>query len=238
MTLPGVYDRSIALKTARILLDIGAITVNAENPFTLTSGRKSPVYIDCRKIISFPAERRQIMDFAVDVLKNAGVLERLDLVAGGETAGIAYAAWIAEKLDLPMLYVRKKPKGFGRMAQIEGSMEKDGQRVLLVEDLATDGASKIAFCDVLRKAGASVTDAFCIFYYGIFPYSRQLLDDARLKLHFLTTWWNVLEVIKEDASFDRKTLGEIERFLADPDGWTAAQMDRVSASSTSSVSGF
>ena len=215
-------DREIALKTARILLDIGAINVNPDNPFTLTSGRKSPVYIDCRKIISFPAERKEITGYAIEVLKAAGALDRLDMVAGGETAGIAYAAWIADRLNLPMLYVRKKPKGFGRMAQIEGAMEKEGKRVILIEDLATDGGSKIAFCEVLRKAGATVTDAFSIFYYGIYPNSREMLKEAGIKLHFLTTWWQVLEVAKEKNSFTKEALSELENFLVAPDSWSAA----------------
>ena len=218
-----VPDRTIALKTARILLDIKAINLSPEQPFTLTSGRKSPVYIDCRRIISFPAERRELMGYAVDVLKSASALENLDMVAGGETAGIAYAAWIAERLNLPMLYVRKKPKGFGKMAQIEGVLEKEGKRVLLVEDLATDGGSKIAFCDVLRKAGARVTDAFALFYYGIYPNSREMLAEAGIKLHFLTTWWQVLEVAKEQNAFPRAALGELENFLAGPDNWSAAR---------------
>lgn len=220
MTMP---DRAIALKTAKILLDIGAINICPDTPFTLTSGRKSPVYIDCRKIISFPAERREITGYAIDVLKNAGALDRLDMVAGGETAGIAYAAWIADRLDLPMLYVRKKPKGFGRMAQIEGAMAEEGKRVVLIEDLATDGGSKIAFCEVLRKAGATVTDAFSIFYYGIYPDSRDMLKNAGIKLHFLTTWWQVLEVAKEQKFFTKESLGELENFLVAPDSWSASR---------------
>lgn len=215
-----VHDRTIALDVARILLDIRAINISHEQPFTLTSGRKSPVYIDCRKIISFPAERRKIIDYAVHILKTAGALEKTDMIAGGETAGIAYAAWIAERLELPMLYVRKKPKGFGRMAQIEGEMDKNGCRVLLVEDLATDGGSKIAFCNVLRQAGAVVSDAFSIFYYGIYPNSREMMKEAGLRLHFLTTWWQVLEVAKEKNSFSKEALRALEEFLAAPDSWS------------------
>lgn len=219
MTVP---DRAIALDVARMLLDIKAINISHEQPFTLTSGRKSPVYIDCRRIISFPDQRRRIIDHAVHVLKASGALDKTDIIAGGETAGIAYAAWIAEKLDLPMLYVRKKPKGFGKMAQIEGVMDRDGCHVLLVEDLATDGGSKVAFCNTLRQAGALVTDAFSIFYYGIYPHSRDMLKDAGLRLHFLTTWWQVLEAAKEKNAFSKEALGELESFLADPDNWSAA----------------
>src|SRR5207245_128415 len=107
------------------------------------------------KLIFYPRLRGQLVDFAVATLARDGGLEQVDVVAGGETAGIAYAAWIAERLALPMQYVRKKPKGFGRNAQIEGDI-REGARTLLVEDLTTDGRSKINFCKALREAGAIV----------------------------------------------------------------------------------
>src|SRR5207249_3534335 len=106
----------------------------------------SPVYIDCRKLISFPRLRRTLTDFAAStILRDIG-FESIDTVAGGETAGIPYAAWISDALMLPMQYIRKKPKGFGRNAQIEGYLE-EGSRTLLVEDLTTDGRSKVNFAN-------------------------------------------------------------------------------------------
>ena len=134
-------DAEMARLTARMLLEIKAVHFRADEPYKLTSGLASPVYIDCRKLISYPAVRASLMDFAcAKILRDAG-FARFDAVAGGETAGIPFAAWIAERLALPMLYVRKKPKGFGRDAQIEGALA-EGARVLLVEDLTTDGGSK------------------------------------------------------------------------------------------------
>ena len=109
--------------TAEILLDIEAVLFRPEDPFVFTSGRASPVYVDCRRIISFPGARAKLMDMAVDLIRHEIGTEHLDAVAGGETAGIPFAAWIAERLDLPMVYVRKQPKGFGRNAQIEGTFE-------------------------------------------------------------------------------------------------------------------
>ena len=138
--------------TARILLDIKAVNFRPEQPYIFTSGWASPVYIDCRRLIAFPAERRRVIAMAIETLERGPGLEGIDVVAGGETAGIPYAAWIADTTGRPMLYVRKKPKGFGRMAQIEGAFD-EGARVLLVEDLASDGASKVVFVDALRKAG-------------------------------------------------------------------------------------
>lgn len=209
----------IATITARALLEIDAINFNAEKPYTFTSGLASPVYIDCRKLISYPRIRETLMDFSVSVLLREVGFEQIDTVAGGETAGIPFAAWIAAKMGLPMQYVRKKSKGFGRDAQIEGDLI-EGQRVLLVEDLTTDGGSKIKFLEALRRAGAECSDTIVIFYYDIFPETRQMLSDHGLRLHALATWWDVLKVCKETNHFDTKTLGEVEAFLNNPIEWS------------------
>jgi orotate phosphoribosyltransferase len=205
--------------TVKMLLEIEAVHFRADEPYTFTSGLKSPVYIDCRKLISYPRIRQTLMGFAASmVLKEAG-FERFDAVAGGETAGIPFAAWLADRLALPMLYVRKQPKGFGRDAQIEGHLE-EGQRVLLVEDLTTDGGSKIKFADALRKAGAVVTDTVVVFYYDIFPETRTKLAEKGLRLHALATWWNVLEVARATGHFDEPALTAAEAFLREPLRWS------------------
>ena len=116
-------DRAfIAETTAKMLLEVKAVLFSEDKPFIFTSGWASPVYIDCRKLIFYPRIRAQLVDFACATLARDAGFEQFDVVAGGETAGIPYAAWIAERLGLPMLYVRKKPKGFGRNAQIEGDV--------------------------------------------------------------------------------------------------------------------
>ncbi len=167
----------IARLTARALLEIKAVHFNAETPFTLASGLASPTYIDCRKLISYPRIRSVLMDFlCVTVLRDAG-FEAFDNIAGGETAGIPFAALVAERLALPMTYVRKKPKGYGRNARIEGAMT-EGQRVLLVEDLTTDGGSKLSFVDAIRETGASCGHTAVIFYYGIFPETTEAAGSA------------------------------------------------------------
>ena len=156
--------------------------------------------------------RQTLIDFgAATVLRDVG-FEQFDTVVGGETAGIPFAAWMADKLMLPMQYVRKKPKGFGRNAQIEGHLEP-GQRVLLVEDLTTDGGSKVNFCNALRAAGATVEHIFVIFFYGIYPNSEKFLRELNIKLHHLCTWWDVLEFAKTCSQFDPIKLAEIEKFL-------------------------
>ncbi len=120
-----------------------------------------------------------------------------------------------------MQYVRKKAKGFGRNAQIEGEVVANA-RTLLVEDLATDGRSKVNFCQALRDAGAQVDHCFVLFYYDIFPKSHELMSDLGVNLHYLTTWWDVLRVAKESGHFDHDILTEVENFLNDPAGWSAA----------------
>ena len=209
----------ISKRTANILIDIGAVHFNAAKPFIFTSGWASPVYIDCRKIISFLNERRDITDFAAKILTAGCDISKVDYIAGGETAGISYAAWISELLGKPMLYVRKKPKGFGRGAQIEGAM-KEGARVILVEDLTTDGGSKIAFAGALRDGGAVVTDVFSVFFYNIYKESAGLFADAGLKLHYLATWKDVLEAAQERKLFDADTYTEVTKFLSSPAEWS------------------
>lgn len=210
-----------ALTTARILLEIDAVLIRPDQPFTLTSGYASPVYVDCRKVIAFPRARRAIVDFAVAMIEREIGYESLDAVAGGETAGIPYAAWIAERLDLPMLYVRKKPKGFGRDAQIEGAM-KPGSRVLLIEDLASDGKSKLVFVDALRRADATVTDALVVFFYSVFPQGLKVLDDAGVRLHALATWRDILDIAADMPRFGGNALDDVRSFLADPVAWSVA----------------
>jgi orotate phosphoribosyltransferase len=222
--IPSAFPpkEEIARLTARMLLEIRAVHFNAAEPFTLASGLPSPTYIDCRKLISYPRIRSVLMDFlAVTVMREAG-FEAFDNIAGGETAGIPFAAMVAERLALPMTYVRKKPKGYGRNARIEGVMS-EGQRVLLVEDLATDGGSKLSFVDAIRATGASCAHTAVIFYYGIFPETVETLARHGVTLLHLCTWWDVLAEARESAAFDRATLDEVEEFLANPRPWQAAR---------------
>jgi orotate phosphoribosyltransferase len=211
----------IARTTARILIETKAVLFNPAKPFIFTSGWASPTYIDCRKLISFPHARKTLMDMAVTTIERGVGFDALDAVAGGETAGIPYAAWIADRLHLPMLYVRKKPKGFGRNALIEGDI-RPGMRVLLVEDLATDGKSKLHFINGLREAGAEVKHTFVVFHYGIFPQSVETLSAAGVSLHALATWWNVLELAEQEKYFAASDLREVRAFLENPAEWSAA----------------
>ncbi|PCD77699.1 orotate phosphoribosyltransferase [Pseudothioclava arenosa] len=221
--IPSTYPtrEEIARLTARMLLEIGAVNFNTETPYTLASGLPSPSYIDCRKLISFPRIRSTLMDFlTITVLRDAG-FEAFDNIAGGETAGIPFAALVAERMALPMTYVRKKPKGYGRNARIEGAMS-EGQRVLLVEDLTTDGGSKLSFVDAIRDTGASCAHTAVIFYYDIFPETEKTLGDHGVALHYLCTWWDVLAEARAQGAFSAETLDEVENFLKAPRAWQEA----------------
>ena len=215
-------QREMARLTARMLLEIQAVHFNADEPFILASGKPSPTYIDCRKLISYPRIRSTLMDFlTVTVMRNAG-FEAFDNVAGGETAGIPFGALVAERMALPMTYVRKKPKGYGRNARIEGVMT-EGQRVLLVEDLTTDGGSKISFVDAIRETGATCAHTAVIFYYDIFPQTEKILGGHGVTLYHLCTWWDVLTEAREQGAFDSATLREVEAFLKSPEAWQDAR---------------
>ncbi|MCX8502183.1 MAG: orotate phosphoribosyltransferase [Alphaproteobacteria bacterium] len=208
---------------AAALLEIEAVHIRPAEPFSLTSGLLSPVYVDCRKVISYPKQRCLIIDAAVATIREQLVVTELDAIAGGETAGIPYAAWIADRLNLPMLYIRKKPKGFGRNAQIEGSFA-EGARVLLVEDLATNGGSKEVFVKALRDAGAIVDTSLVVFFYNYGQDARlPLLEDLGVKLLSLATWNEILAQAATSLNSSPAEIAEVKLFLSDKEKWSAAR---------------
>ena len=211
--------KKAAYRAAEILIDIKAVNFRPDDPYTFTSGRKSPSYIDCRRIISFPSARKELNQLAIELIERDISKSEVDIVAGGETAGIPFSAWIADSLDKPMVYVRKKPKGFARMAQIEGEMP-EGAKVLLVEDLTTDGGSKLNFIDALRKAGAKVNHTYVVFHYGIFQESLTNMAKLGVKLHALATWWDVLDVARENNLYTSSQLDVVENYLDAPESWS------------------
>lgn len=220
MPLTDQTRQDIAHRTARLLLQIGAVELAGERPFILSSGVASPVYINVRRVISHPAIREKLMHFATEILDAEIGRDRIDAIAGAETAGIPFAAFLAMQTGLPMQYVRKRAQGFGPGAMIEGDSHP-GQRVLLVEDLTTDGASKIRFCEAMRQAGVEVGDVLMLFQYDIFPQTRAALADHGLRLHALATWADILHVARADATFESPQLDLIEAFLNAPLAWSA-----------------
>ena len=206
----------MSLNIAKILIDIKSVNFSFKNHFTLTSGLKSPVYVDCRKIMSFAKEREIIINSAINYLKINNIDN--EIIAGGETAGIPYAAYISEKLKKPMVYIRKKPKGFGINKQIEGDFHKN-QSALLVEDLATDGGSKITFINAMREAELEVKDIFVIFYYDIFDFKKSDLFKLNVKIHSLCTWKNIIEYIEKNNLYTEKEILDLKIFLSNPNKW-------------------
>ena len=205
--------------TARMILEAGAVRYSAERPFFLSSGWASPVYIDVQRLISFPRIRAGLMDLASEtVLERAG-FEQFDAVVGAELTGVAYAAWIAERLSLPLQLVRHKPLGFGREAQIEG-MLRVGARVLLVDDITTDGRRKIELCRALRALDARVDHVLVMFFYDIFSEARALFAELKLTLHYLATWRDILAEARAGGYFTGQTAAEVERFLEAPARWS------------------
>jgi len=178
-------------KIANILLSIGCVNINFKNKFILTSGKKSPVYVDCRKLVSFPKEREIIINEMSKQIKD--IYKGEIIVAGGETAGIPYSSFISQKLKLPMVYIRKQPKGFGKGKLIEGEFRKKSKSIL-IEDMATDGGSKIHFINSMRKAHLSVKDIFVVFFYDIYPSAKKNMKKMRVNLNYLASWKDILEV--------------------------------------------
>jgi len=203
-------------KVAQILINIESVKFSFDKPFTLTSGLKSPVYVDCRKIISYVNEREIILNYAIKYFKENKI--EFEILAGGETAGIPYAAFFSQILKKPMIYIRKKPKGFGKDQQIEGNYKKN-QKAILIEDLATDGGSKIIFVKALREANIQVSDIFVVFYYNIFNINKSPLGSLNVKMHSLCTWKNIISVLIENKLFSDEKIQNLKSFLHDPEYW-------------------
>ena len=207
-------------KVAEILINIESVKFSFDKHFTLTSGLKSPVYVDCRKIISYVNERNIILKFALEYFKENNI--DFEILAGGETAGIPYAAFFSQLLQKPMIYIRKKPKGFGKDQQIEGSFKKN-QKVILIEDLATDGGSKVVFLEALRNANLKVSDVFVVFYYDIFDISTSILGSLNVKIHTLCTWKNIIAVLNKKKLYSKEKIENLENFIFNPEEWRKKQ---------------
>ncbi len=210
---------------ARALIETQSVLLRPKEPFRLASGRLSPVYVDCRRLISFPGPRRRITEAFAQIAREQIWLQRVDVIAGGETAGIPFAAFLAVELTMPMIYVRKVPKGYGRTSQIEGVLTK-GQRVLLVEDLVTDGGSKLAFQQGIERAGGIIERCLCVFEYfseqaGLRE-ARTRLAEHGITLHSLANWDEVLNLMLSEGRITAEEREKILTFLSDPDHYPPA----------------
>lgn len=212
----------VSQKVAEMLLSTESIAVYRDKPFVFVSGRISPVYIDCRKLLSYAAEREFIVTALAQKAQADIGLDNIDVVAGGETAGIPYASFVAHLIKKPMIYIRKQPKGYGGTKQIEGILEA-GKRVLLVEDLITDGLSKLRFNIGIRGAGAKMTHCLCIFDYASERLNqhegRDNLAKNDIQLLVLADWDDVLDTGTSKNYFTEEQKSQIIEFLKDPENW-------------------
>lgn len=200
-----------------MLLDAGCVEVRTDAAFILPSGWASPVYMDATRLISLPTIRRELMKQGVQRLLDAGALQGLSAVAGGESSGIAFAAWFAEKLDMPLQYVRKRPVG---SRQIEGVVHSGG-KVLLVDDMVSAGQYKLNFIEALRTQGARVEDLFVVFDYGCFG-SDAVLAQHGVCVHALCNWQDVLAMAFQRGGFSVEQLAVWQAFLHNPAKWSLA----------------
>ncbi|GEN86562.1 MULTISPECIES: orotate phosphoribosyltransferase [Oceanobacillus] len=189
------------------LLAIEAVQLNVDNYFTWTSGLKSPIYCDNRLTMSYPAVRKKIVKAFAEMVKNSET--KPEVIAGCATAGIPHAAWLAEELDLPMVYVRSKPKGHGKGNQIEGA-SVEGKKVLVIEDLISTGGSSIQSAQALEQEGAEITAVYSIFTYGL-PRAEEAFTEAGLCYHSITGFDQLLELLIEE---NKLTETEKETVLA------------------------
>ncbi|MFB4167562.1 orotate phosphoribosyltransferase [Virgibacillus sp. JSM 102003] len=183
---------------ARDLLEIKAVQIRTDRYFTWTSGIKSPIYCDNRLTMSYPTIRAKIAEAFVELIEQMD--EKPDVIAGCATAGIPHAAWIAEKLDLPMIYVRSKPKGHGKGNQIEGKVE-DGQKAVVIEDLISTGGSSIDSAKALQLNGLNVLGVLAIFTYGLSKAKKQFAE-AKLSYQTITNYDEVLKLLVSDGIID------------------------------------
>ncbi|MCJ7777660.1 MAG: orotate phosphoribosyltransferase [Sedimentisphaerales bacterium] len=199
---------------AFLLWDIGAIRVNLDEPFKLVSGNYSPIYINCRQAISFPTFMGLFTAFARAICEHRAV--DADVIAGGETAGIPFAAYVAQTLSRPMIYVRKSTKGHGLASLIEGQV-KEGNRVLLVEDLITDAGSKLHFIDAILAVGGIVNDVLVLFDRG--QGGGEALEKRGIRLHKVTDMDTAIAVAQKAGLVSDKDVRSIQDYLSSPRAW-------------------
>ncbi|WP_342430542.1 orotate phosphoribosyltransferase [Neobacillus sp. FSL H8-0543] len=201
---------------AEKLLEINAVELKPNEPFTWTSGLRSPIYCDNRLTLSYPAVRREIAKgLQMLILEN---FPEAEIIAGTATAGIPHAAWVSELLDLPMCYVRSKPKGHGKGNQIEGRVEA-GKKVVVVEDLISTGGSVITAVQALREAGCDVLGVVSIFTYGL-KKGELVLKEAGIKSASLTNFTALVEAANAKGDISSEEQESLLSWSNDPTEWS------------------
>lgn len=200
---------------AKLLLDIRAVSINVEAPYHYRSGIISPIYCDNRLIISFPDARREIVSGMVDLIERQSL--KPDVIAGTATAAIPFAAWVSDRMNLPMIYVRSGQKGYGKDRQIEGELHK-GARVVFTEDLITTGGGVISAVDDVRKAGGDVIGIVAVFEYGL-PAATEAFQGLNVDRWCLSDFVTVLDVMKQRGELSKEHRDAALNWKADPKSW-------------------
>lgn len=208
------------IEIAKLLLEIKAVTLSPSKPYTYTSGLRSPIYCDNRLIISYPAQRKQIIQAFLALIKKNDL--HFDVVAGIATASISHAAWIADALDKPMVYVRGQSKEHGKKNQIEGLIKKN-QVALLIEDHVSTGGSSVAAGLALREAGAIVNDCVSISTYAL-KKSEDTFKQAHIHLHSLTNLTALLEVALKENVINENDKNVVLKWQDNPAAWSESQL--------------
>lgn len=202
---------------AQILVEQNVVQTNFENPFTWTSGIKSPIYCDCRELISIPEARDAIIQAFLDLMETENL--KCDYIAGPATAGIPWAAFIADRLKIPMLYVRSKPKGHGAGKMVEGKVSTKNPNIVVVEDAFSTGGSSIKSAEALRaEVGATVTHIMGIFSWST-PQSVTNAQAADITLAPLTEFNEIVEALLEAGKITEAEKESLERFHENPTNW-------------------
>ncbi|RZJ52963.1 MAG: orotate phosphoribosyltransferase [Flavobacterium sp.] len=210
-----IFNKDTAEKTAELLLQINAIKLNPENPFTWASGWKSPIYCDNRLILSFPAIRNYVRDeFAKNIEKQFG---KPDVIAGVATGAIGIGILVAESLGLPFVYVRPEAKKHGRQNQVEGFLQK-GQNVVVVEDLISTGNSSLMAVEALRNEGANIKGMAAIFTYG-FNVAEENFKNANIDLYTLSNYENLLNLAVEKQYITEDQQSALQEWNEIPSTW-------------------
>ncbi|MES2647160.1 MAG: orotate phosphoribosyltransferase [Bacteroidota bacterium] len=200
---------------AEKLLQVEAVKLRPDQPFTWASGWKSPIYCDNRKVLGFPYMREFIKSELCSVIFEE--FPEADLLAGVATAGIAWGAMAADQLKLPYIYVRPKPKEHGMGNQIEGHYEP-GKKVLVIEDLVSTGKSSLQVVDVLKAAGMQIEGMVSIFNYG-FPVAEKAFEDANIKFRSLTNYESLIQLAVEKGMVSGEQENLLMQWRTDPAGW-------------------
>jgi len=200
---------------ANILLKIHAVTLSPDKPYTYASGIKSPIYCDNRLLISHPKERKEVIDGFIDLIKLNEI--DFDIVAGTATAGISWAAWIAERLNKPMIYIRGSSKGHGKGNQIEGEL-KDGQKVLVIEDLISTGGSSVNAVQAIQEEGNKVTACVAIFTYQMAS-ALVAFNEVGVPQYTLSNFTDLIELASETGMITDQQKHVALEWNKDPDGW-------------------